>query len=81
MNKEFPHAARMIGAHRVAGLGCSSALVGMLVPGLHSIFGGLMLNLVAGGGSTEDLGFLVTSVDPRFRRVQMEILGGGLSVD
>ncbi len=38
-----------------------------------------MLNLVSDGGPTEELGFLVTSVDPRFRRVLMDILGDGLS--
>jgi NAD(P)-dependent dehydrogenase (short-subunit alcohol dehydrogenase family) len=74
----FPHAASLMGAERVAALACSSFLVGMVVPGLHSIYGGLNLELADADG-TAQLNFVVTSVDPRIRRVLLRIEGGGLS--
>jgi NAD(P)-dependent dehydrogenase (short-subunit alcohol dehydrogenase family) len=77
-NAAFPHAASLIGAERVAALACSSFLVGMIVPGLHSIYGGFNLALVDADGSAQ-LSFVVTSVDPRMRRVLLRIEGGGLS--
>jgi acyl dehydratase/NAD(P)-dependent dehydrogenase (short-subunit alcohol dehydrogenase family) len=74
----FPHAASLMGAERVAALACSSFLVGMVVPGLHSIYGGLNLALADADG-TAQLNFAVTSVDARIRRVLLQIEGGGLS--
>ena len=41
MQSAFPDASRLLGAQRIAAIGCSSYLVGMIVPGLHSIYGGL----------------------------------------
>ena len=40
----FPAAAAAIDARRVAGLACMSRLVGMVCPGLHSIFSGFTLS-------------------------------------
>jgi acyl dehydratase/NAD(P)-dependent dehydrogenase (short-subunit alcohol dehydrogenase family) len=74
----FPDASRLMGAHRVAALGCSTYLVGMVVPGLHSIYGGLDLNFTTGARRSEKLCFAVTSVDVRFRRILIQISGGGL---
>jgi acyl dehydratase/NAD(P)-dependent dehydrogenase (short-subunit alcohol dehydrogenase family) len=74
----FPHAASLMGAERVAALACSSFLVGMVVPGLHSIYGGLNLVLTDADG-TAQLNFAVTAVDLRIRRVLLRIDGGGLS--
>lgn len=74
----FPHAAGLMGAERVAALACSSFLVGMVVPGLHSIYGGLNLALADADG-TAQLNFVVASVDSRMRRVLLRIEGGGLS--
>ena len=74
----FPHAASWMGAERVAALACSSFLVGMVVPGLHSIYGGLNLAFTEVDGAAQ-LNFVVTSVDLRIRRVLLRIEGGGLS--
>lgn len=75
---EFPHASRWIGAGRVAALGASSALVGMVCPGLHSIYGSLAADLV-----TEDLQagleYRVVSSDERFRLLRIAIVGGGIA--
>lgn len=79
MATAFPSAARMLGAHRVAALGCSTYLVGMVVPGLHSIFSGLELTHTEDAALARELQFAVTAIDPRFRRVKIAIRGPGLS--
>lgn len=79
MEQAFPNAARLLGAQRVAALGCSTYLVGMVVPGLHSVYVGLDLSFTADAIPAHGLQFAVTAVDPRFRRVQLHITGGGVS--
>ena len=79
MERAFPGAAQLLGAHRVAALGCSTYLVGMVVPGLHSIYMGLDLRLTADATPANGLQFAVSAVDSRFRRVQLGITGAGLS--
>ena len=78
LERAFPNVSRLLGARRVAALGCTSYLVGMIVPGLHSIYGGLALDLTADNDPADELAFAVTSVDERFRGVQLAIVGGGL---
>jgi acyl dehydratase len=75
----FPSAASCLGTERVAALGCSSYLVGMIVPGLHSIYAGLDLTLAGADERTQELTFAVTLVDARLRRLLIEVAGGGLS--
>lgn len=76
--REFPAAARQWGERRIAALACTTRLVGMVCPGLHSIFGGLTLNFSDGAEDDDALGFRVTATDPRFRVVRQAIAGGGL---
>jgi len=72
----FPAATRWLGEPRVAALAAASALVGMVIPGLHSIFGGLDLQRTdeADDGA---LAYAVRGADERFGLVQMAIEGGG----
>lgn len=79
MERMFPGAARLLGARRVAALGCSSYLVGMVVPGLHSIYVSLALHATDHAAPQNELRYVVSSVDPRFRRVDILVAGGGLS--
>ncbi len=79
MEQAFPGAARLLGAGRVAALGCSTYLVGMVVPGLHSVYVGFDLKLTADEAPPNELQFAVTAVDSRFRRVQLSIAGGGIA--
>jgi acyl dehydratase/NAD(P)-dependent dehydrogenase (short-subunit alcohol dehydrogenase family) len=79
MELEFPDAARVLGRDRVAALGCSTYLVGMIVPGLHSLYSGLDLRLISETISANELQFAVRSIDRRFRGVKLAIRGGGLS--
>jgi acyl dehydratase/NAD(P)-dependent dehydrogenase (short-subunit alcohol dehydrogenase family) len=77
MERQFPHAARLLGPCRLAAMGGSTLLVGMIVPGLHSVYGGLELRFTRDTAGDE-LRFRVKSVDRRFRRVLLAIEGGGL---
>ena len=75
----FPAAAQWFGARRVAALAASSHLVGMICPGLHSIFRGLSLEVCTETDPQDSLAFRVTETDPRFGLVRQDIAGGGLA--
>jgi NAD(P)-dependent dehydrogenase (short-subunit alcohol dehydrogenase family) len=74
----FPAAARWLGTRRIAALAASSHLVGMVCPGLHSIYSELSINAYVESIPRDFLAFRVTDTDPRFRSVDQEIAGGGL---
>jgi len=74
----FPSAAQYLGAERIAALACSSALVGMVVPGLNSLYGELAVELDDDCRELAELAYEVTSVDPRFRIVRVAVRGGGI---
>jgi hypothetical protein len=74
----FPAVANALGVRRVAGLACSSFLVGMVCPGLHSIYRGLRLVTVPASETDHDaLHFRVTHSDPRFRLLKLAVSGCG----
>lgn len=75
----FPAAAKWLGARRVIALTASTYLVGMVCPGLHSIFSELSVNTCADQESLGFLAFRVTKTYPRLRLVKTEIAGGGLA--
>jgi acyl dehydratase/NAD(P)-dependent dehydrogenase (short-subunit alcohol dehydrogenase family) len=72
----FPAAAAAFGASRVAALACMSCQVGMVCPGLHSIFSGFTVDLAS---QSDAMFFQVTSVDERFRLIEQSVEGGGWS--
>jgi hypothetical protein len=74
----FGAAVGWLGLEAAATLARSSYLVGMLVPGLHSIYGGVDLAL-SPSETGQLLSFAVSEVDARFRRVSIEMAGGGWS--
>lgn len=74
----FPAACRWLGASRVAALAASTRLVGMVCPGLHSIYSEIAVQTAAEMALDDGLAFRVTDTDPRFRSVEQEISGGGL---
>jgi hypothetical protein len=75
----FPAAARWLGTRRIAALAASSHLVGMVCPGLHSIYSELSISACVESIPQDFLAFRVTETDPRFRSVDQEIVGGGLT--
>jgi hypothetical protein len=78
LRRLFPNAAGYLGISRVAALACTSCLVGMVVPGLHSIFGGLDLSVEDEPDRWDELQYAVASVDQRYRLVRLVVRGGGL---
>ncbi len=74
----FPAASGGLGPRRVAALAASSLLVGMVCPGLHSIYAGLTVEACDEKNPEDRLGFRVVSTEPRFRLVRLAIEGGGL---
>jgi len=75
LTDRFPFADRAMGAARLAGLACSSFLVGMVCPGLHSIYRNLNLATVAGLSDT--FGFRVKYSDDDYKLVRIAVSGAG----
>ncbi len=78
MERTFPHAARLLGVRRLVALGCSTLLVGMVTPGLHSLYAGLAVTVCEDGDTAGKIAFRVSRVDRRVRLVRLDIYGGGL---
>jgi len=74
----FPCATKWLGARRIAALAATSHLVGMVCPGLHSIYGALSVAACSDSSDEDGLAFRVSDMDPRFRSLEQEIVGGGL---
>ena len=75
----FPAAAQSLGLPRIAALISSTCLVGMIVPGLHSMFLGLEVSFSKDAGPAGDgIYFSVLSITPRFRAVRIGIRGQGI---
>ena len=78
MGEAFSHAARLLGETRVAGLGCLTRLVGMVCPGLNSIFNGLSLKAYRAPQDGEaGIAYRVSQFDPRYRRLVQDVSGCG----
>jgi acyl dehydratase/NAD(P)-dependent dehydrogenase (short-subunit alcohol dehydrogenase family) len=75
----FPHAAEHLGAPCVEAIARLSTLVGMVCPGLHSIFSGLSIGITrTPSEEANGLSFQVTNVDERFRMAEIAVRGGGI---
>lgn len=74
----FPHAAAVLGARRVGAIALSSRLVGMLFPGLHSVYGSLEVAVVP-EHPRPGLGFQVAMANVRTRLLRMPIAGSGIA--
>ncbi len=78
----FPAAARVWPAARLYATLCSTVLVGMVCPGLHSIYSTLTLHAAPPDAGSPDgaegLGWRVSKVDPRFRLARMQVQGSGV---
>jgi acyl dehydratase len=68
-----------VGASRVRALAATTYLIGMVSPGLHSIFSELSIRTCAATADSSFLAFRVTDTDARFRSVEQDVAGGGLS--
>jgi hypothetical protein len=77
--RDFPAAARVLGPNVVAALVATSRVVGMECPGLHSLYAGLAVVLDRSEGQASGLAWRVAKVDPRIRKVDLQVSGGGVS--
>jgi hypothetical protein len=75
----FPNATRWLGPGRIAALAASTYLVGMVCPGLRSIFSELSVHTCTESVAQNILSFCVMETDSRFQSVEQEIAGGGLA--
>jgi acyl dehydratase/NAD(P)-dependent dehydrogenase (short-subunit alcohol dehydrogenase family) len=75
----FPSIAREVGNTRVSFMAALSGLVGMEVPGLHSMSCSYHMRFEDGGEEATSMGFHVDEVDERFRLVTQSVYGGGVS--
>ena len=73
----FPAVTAWLSSRRVAALAASSTLVGMVCPGLHSIYSALSLDTREPIATDDALYFGPAVVDPRFRFVRYHAHGGG----
>jgi MaoC like domain/NAD dependent epimerase/dehydratase family len=78
-SEAFPVLADSIDGMRVVALGSLSYLVGMLVPGMHSLF--LALRFRLDPVDDDAMSFMVRSVDERYRIARIAFSGGGISGD
>jgi NAD(P)-dependent dehydrogenase (short-subunit alcohol dehydrogenase family) len=74
----FPSATRWLGAERIMALAASTYLVGMVCPGLHSLYSELSIETCNDSRPAGFLAFRVSKTYPRLRLVKQEIAGGGL---
>ena len=71
----FPHACRQLGTSRTTGLLALSYFVGMVCPGLNSIFSTVSLKLDEPASAAESIGFSVDQYDERFGLFQVSLDG------
>ena len=74
----FPHLATGFPPAVIAALLATTRLVGMISPGLHSIYSGLDLSCDDAAVPAETLVYRVFRADPRVRLVEMAVQTGGL---
>lgn len=78
MAQLFPQLSHILHPQRVAALATLSPLVGMVCPGLYSIFSGLNIEFEAERHSDITIEYRVKSIDERIRMVNLEIQGPGI---
>lgn len=74
---DYPALAALVGAPAVRSLAQLSTLVGMVCPGLNSIFAGLVVKLDPDTASPQ-VTYRVENVEDRFRMIEIAVAGGGI---
>jgi NAD(P)-dependent dehydrogenase (short-subunit alcohol dehydrogenase family) len=75
----FPALSNSIGVSAVHALLATSHVVGMACPGLHSLFAGLDVSRDPASDRARTLGYAVSKTDARFRSLQIEVAGSGIT--
>lgn len=76
---KFPRLADAIGKERAAAIASLSRLVGMVCPGLNSIFAGFTADIVPSQSGRSGIGFKVSMVNDRLRTVGIDVGGSGVT--
>ncbi len=74
----FPALCSGIGTARVVALAQTSALIGMVCPGLHSIFSSLSGRIVDGVDVPPGIGWEARQPDKRYARINLGVAGSGI---
>jgi hypothetical protein len=77
----FPALTDTLGTAVVCETSLLSTIVGMITPGLHSIFSELALTLLQPGDLPPGCAFQGKRADPRFRRVEVSAKGSTIAAD
>jgi hypothetical protein len=75
----FPALSVSVGDSAVRALLATSQLVGMVCPGLHSLFAGLDVSRDPASEREQVLCYAVSKTDPRFRSLQIDVAGSGIA--
>jgi NAD(P)-dependent dehydrogenase (short-subunit alcohol dehydrogenase family) len=73
--QEFPDAANMLGRERLAEIAQLSKIIGVVCPGLYSLFSGFAIRMIYNSKPPDGLSFQVRDVDERFRMVEISVVG------
>ena len=79
LEQQFRYVAAEIGAQRITAIALLSPLVGMVCPGLHSVFAAFSIELLEDSNNRHGIGFRVSETDERFRMVRINVFGSGVS--
>lgn len=75
----FPLLSQAVGAHRVLAVAQLSTLVGMICPGLHSIFSGFAIDFADDADGQAGIAWRTVHADDRFRLIAMDVRGPGIA--
>lgn len=75
LSAHFPNVSRYLGNHRLKSLLGLSYIVGMVCPGVHSVFSSVELELESPYAMDGVLAFSVRKYDPRFRLFDIRVNG------
>jgi len=75
----FPYACTKLTTDWVRSLLATTTLVGMVCPGLYSVYSGLTISASEQISRPEELQFEVALADTRFKLVRMKVLGPGVA--
>lgn len=74
----FPSATKWLGPQRICAIAATTYLVGMVCPGVHSIYRELDVEICTESIPPRALAFRVIRTDERFRLIEHEISGGDI---
>ena len=75
----FPALSAKLGAERISALAALSSVVGMICPGLHSIFAKVAVDIVPLDQAATGIQFQTIRADERLRSIALNVAGDGIN--